>query len=330
MRALGTLTAAALALLLSSGRPCQADVPPAPPVQAAGEHFARGVRLYEEQDWRAALIEFERAVTLAPRFEVLYNVAQCHYQLQDYAGALRAFERYLTDGGGQIEADERARVETTIEDLRGRVAQVRVETNVSGAEITVDDVVVGTTPLSEALLVSEGRRRVAASKPGFVPFSRFVDLAGRDTTAVNLVLAPIAMPTAAPAAAAAPPPATPSPPTPPRGTRSVAPGLVALGIGAVGVGVGAAFGLVAVDNRNDLDRMCSDRACPPAAQGQISALQRDAVISTVGFAVGAAGVAAGAAWLLFAPGRGRTDSPGPSGRVHPVLAPGFVGATGSF
>jgi uncharacterized membrane protein len=42
----------------------------------AGKHFQRGVSLYGEADYRAALIEFKRAYALAPNAAVLYHVGQ--------------------------------------------------------------------------------------------------------------------------------------------------------------------------------------------------------------------------------------------------------------
>jgi hypothetical protein len=320
MMPLHRLTAAALVgLVLCGGHPSWAGVPADPPVHQAGEHFERGVRLYEEQDWRAALIEFERAYALMARFQVLFNVAQCRYQLQDYAGALSAFERYLADGGSKVSEDDRDRVRATIEDLRGRVAQVRVETDVSGAEITVDDVLVGTTPLSAPVVLSEGRRKIAAGKPGHEPVTRFVDVAGRDSTAVKLVLPPLA--------AAGTTLATVKPP---KGGKSIAPAVVALGLGAAGIGVGSVFGLVAIKNKSDLDLVCSDRACPSGAQEQIDIFRRNAMVSTVGFSAGALGIAAGVTWLVFASSRGGSGSSLDSGRLIPLLGPGLVGAAGSF
>jgi hypothetical protein len=313
------LTAAALVgLVLCGGRPSWADVPSDPPVQKAAEHFERGVRLYEEQDWRAALIEFERAYALIARFQVLFNMAQCDYQLKDYAGALGAFEKYLRDGGGKVAEDERNRVQATIQDLRGRVAQVRVETDVSGAEVTVDDVPVGTTPLSSAILVSEGRRKIVASKPGHEQVARFVDVAGRDSISLALALGP--------------PRASETPRLvvkPVRGAKSIAPAVAAFGLGAVGVGVGTAFGLVALRNKSDLDLVCSDRACPPAAQGQIDTLRRTAVVSTIGFSAGALGIGAGVALLVLSSHR-ESGSSLEAVRLYPLLGPGLVGAAGSF
>jgi hypothetical protein len=316
------LTAAALCVLvLCSGRPSWASDPGDPPVQQAAEHFERGVRLYEEQDWRAALIEFERAYALIPRFQVLFNVAQCRYQLKDYAGARGAFERYLGEAGGKVAQDERDRVQATIEDLRGRVAQVRVETDASGAEITVDDVLVGTTPLPTPILLSEGRRKIAANRPGHEQVARFVDIAGRDSIAVKLVLGPLATPEMIRVTV-----------RPPKSGKAIAPAVAAFGLGAAGVGVGTAFGLVAIRNKSALDLVCSDRACPPTARAQIDTLRRNAVVSTIGFSAGALGIGAGVAFLVFASSSTHRDSGSPpeSGRLFPFFGPGLVGAAGSF
>src|ERR1043165_5818761 len=64
-------------------------------VKEAGKHFQRGVTLYNEADYRAALVEFKRAYEIAPNSAVLYNIGQTYYQLQNYAAALVALGRYL-------------------------------------------------------------------------------------------------------------------------------------------------------------------------------------------------------------------------------------------
>ena len=74
----------------------------------AQSHFERGVKLYQEGAYDAALTEFERAHQTAPRYEVLFNIAQVHYQLHEYAAALSAFERYLEEGAYEISDDRRA------------------------------------------------------------------------------------------------------------------------------------------------------------------------------------------------------------------------------
>ena len=55
-------------------------------VAQASEHFTRGVRLYQEDDFRTALIEFSRAYELAPNPAVLFDLYNEPY---DYDGNTR-------------------------------------------------------------------------------------------------------------------------------------------------------------------------------------------------------------------------------------------------
>lgn len=161
----------------------------------AAKHFQRGVALYGEADYRAALVEFKRAYAIAPNTAVLYNIGETQYQLQDYAGALTTFDRYLAESG---QGDgHRGEVENDVEILRARVGHVSVVTIPPGADVTVDDQGAGHTPLDKPLLVSIGHRKIAASIPGRPGVSRYVDVATDDNLTVTLQLpdAPGAGPT---------------------------------------------------------------------------------------------------------------------------------------
>jgi Tetratricopeptide repeat len=170
----------------------QGAAPPPPvapaPAGEADAHFRRGVDLYKETDYAAALIEFRRAYELDPRYQALYNIGETHYQLQDYASALRTFEKYLRDGGAAISAGRRDEVQKSIEKLRTRVATVEVTANYPGVEIAVDDLPVGKTPLAEPLMVSAGRRKVTATRAGKQPVTQIVELAGGDTKKLAMIV----------------------------------------------------------------------------------------------------------------------------------------------
>ncbi|HEU4406210.1 MAG TPA: tetratricopeptide repeat protein [Polyangiaceae bacterium] len=157
-------------------------------VEKGRGHFQRGVELFREGDYRAALVEFKRSYESAPSYRILYNIGQTNFELQDYAGALRAFERYLAEGGADVPANRRTIVEGEIRKLQGRVARIDVEVNVAGAQITVDDAPVGSSPLSEPVLVSAGVRRIAAVKAPLIAATRSVELAGGDRTKIVLKL----------------------------------------------------------------------------------------------------------------------------------------------
>jgi hypothetical protein len=152
----------------------------------AGKHFRHGVQLYEEADYTAALVEFRRAYSIAPSSAALYNIGETQFQLQDYAGALRTFRRFLGEFGPN--ESHRAEIERNVETLRARVAHVSVTTTPSGADITLDDQPVGKTPLAERLLVSVGHRKLVASMAGRSPVTWYVDVAADDDVSVTMQL----------------------------------------------------------------------------------------------------------------------------------------------
>jgi tetratricopeptide (TPR) repeat protein len=163
-------------------------------VEEARERFGKGVQLYREGSLEAALAEFEKAAQLAPSYRLHYNIAQVQYELHNYVGAMRAFRRYLAQGGEQITGDRRAKVEAEIAELEGRVAHLAVNTNVPGAVIAVDEVRVGMAPLNGAVLINPGVRRVSALKPGHLPATVTVTAAGGERIDVALELAPTTSP----------------------------------------------------------------------------------------------------------------------------------------
>lgn len=169
-----------------------ASGPEASSMQDARARFKRGLALYANGSFDAALAEFKRAYGLAPSYRILYNIAQASCQTHDYAGALESFELYLTGGGAEIEAKRRAEVNSELQKLRPRVATIRTSTSVMEAQILVDDVVVGIAPLPRPLFVNAGKRRLSAVKNGIEVASRVVEVAGGD--AIHVALEPSASP----------------------------------------------------------------------------------------------------------------------------------------
>src|SRR5688500_535179 len=134
-----------------------ADAPKPEDVAEARQRYKKGLDLYEDGAFDAALIEFQRAYDTAPSYKILYNIGLVHLQLNDYAGALRSFKKYLDDGGKRLDAKRRGEVEREVKKLEGRVANLEIKSNVEGAEVLVDDLEVGETPLDAAVLVNAGK-----------------------------------------------------------------------------------------------------------------------------------------------------------------------------
>jgi hypothetical protein len=185
----------------AEARPKKAPDASAQPAPEAQQRFQRALDLYEEGNLDAARAELQRAYELAPNFKLLFNLGQVAFELHDYPAALAAFEKYLADGGPKVPDARRAQVEADIEKLKARVARVEVAADVAKADVFVDDVQMGSTPLPRPLVVSAGRRKITVTKSGYLAVTRWVDLAGGDTSQINVELAE------PPANRLAPPPA---------------------------------------------------------------------------------------------------------------------------
>jgi tetratricopeptide (TPR) repeat protein len=157
--------------------------------EQASVRFNRGVELYQDEAYRAALIEFERAYELSPDYRLLYNIGGTKLQLQDFLGAALAYERYLAEGGQAIPRARRDEVEPLLRSLEGRVGRIAVTVNREGAEVFIDDAKIGVAPITGTTLVNVGRHRVAARTSYGANDAEIVDVAGDEIAQVSLELA---------------------------------------------------------------------------------------------------------------------------------------------
>ena len=260
----------------------------------AREHFQRGVKLYEEDDFRTALIEFKRAYELAPNSTILFNIGNSYYQLREYAEALKNLEQYVREVGAAIPKESRAQADREIEELRGRVAHVTFTSNVPGAELTMDDAKVGALPLPQNQIISSGRHRLSLSKPGYRTVTKDVDIAGGDTLSI-----PFEMKAEELTVMGSPPVIEKS--------GGHAGSIAAFSIGVVGLAVGTVAGIAALSNKSDLDDACVDKVCPRSAQDNVDSFSRNGIVSTIGFAVGGAGLVLGGILYYAESSRKRED-----------------------
>lgn len=164
-----------------------AQQPDAARVKSAEIHFSRGVELFNEGNASAAMVEFRRAYELAPRFQILYNMGQVAYELNDYATAVALFEQYLASAGTNIAEDRRKSVTEEIARLKVRVGQVRVVVDLPHVNVAVDDIPVGRTPLAP-IVVNIGRRRITISTAEGGSSTRIVEVPSGETVVAKFVL----------------------------------------------------------------------------------------------------------------------------------------------
>jgi len=180
--ALGSL----LVCLLGGSAVAGAQAEASGSIEASRDHFNRGVEYVQDGDLKGALIEFKRAYAAAANYRVLYNLGQVENELRNYTEAQAYFQRYLKDGGDDIPAARRREVEALIAKLAGRIATLTIRSNVSGAEVFVDGVSVGKTPLAGPIRVSTGSRVLSAAASGKPRITQMVEAAGGESLAVQL------------------------------------------------------------------------------------------------------------------------------------------------
>jgi hypothetical protein len=172
-------------------------------LKEARERHARGVQLLGEGNCEAGRVEFQRAYELAPSYKILFNLGLCHARLGDYVSAMKAFSKFLAEGGPEINAEKRDEVNKEIERIRPRIARVTVKTNVPDADVSVDDVPEEKTEMDAAggrtlyeVLLNSGRRKITVSKPGYFPVVKTITVAGSDRSEIAIELQEVNKPLA--------------------------------------------------------------------------------------------------------------------------------------
>ena len=291
-------------------------------VRDAGKHFQRGVALFNEADYAGALAEFRRANELAPNAAVLYNIGQTQFQLRSYAAALGSFERYVAEAGAN--AEHRTEAQTAIETLRARVGKIDV-TAPDGSEITIDDEVVGKTPIPP-VLAAVGKRKVIATKDGRSSPPRFVEV-----SAGEVVKTELRVEESAPSNPSTVSTQTTS--TTPASQKNYTPAIALWGAtGALTAG-SAIVGILAIKKGNDLDdarTTYNPNATVASRQAAIadahSTAKTFAVVSDVLIPLAAVAGAAAIYFTIVPPTKTTTSS----ASLRIKLSPGGAGLAGTF
>lgn len=294
-----TLAASAalgLAVLLASGEG-RADVS-AEDGAIAEALFREGRALLEDGKIDAACLKLEGSQKLDPKVGTLLNVAACHELQGRTASAWAEFldaarlARVANVRDPKALADvATARAEALAPKLQ-KLAIEHPDSLPPDLELSLDGRVIPRGAWATPMPVDPGERVVTARAPGKLPWTTRIVVAKPLTT-----FAVPALEALAPVVTPPPPPPRVDEPARPSPTAS-APFLIGAGAFVVGSSVGGYFGLRAIALKKERDRACDALGCSP--EGLIK--QRDAhtsaTISTVAFAVGAAGGLFALYWAL--------------------------------
>lgn len=153
--------------------------------------FQEGQTAYNAGRYDTALARWQRAYELSGRSALLYNIAQAHSRLGRVPEEKAALEAFIAADDANQELKLTA--EERLSSLEERIARtfIRVESELSGAEVFVDGVSVGTLPLPEGVRVSPGTHRITADAEGYVDAVASVAVPAGETVTVELHFEPI-------------------------------------------------------------------------------------------------------------------------------------------
>jgi hypothetical protein len=150
-------------------------------------HFEKGLGLFEEQAWEAALAEFLRSREIFATRSATTNAAVCLRKLHRFDEALDMFEALLKEFP-QMAANDKTSAEREKAELAGLVGAIEIRSTESDASMVIDGRDRGATRPDQSIRVSAGSHVVRVYKEGFNPFESRVEVSGGQTAVVEAKL----------------------------------------------------------------------------------------------------------------------------------------------
>ncbi|KYF97441.1 hypothetical protein BE20_38605 [Sorangium cellulosum] len=181
-------------------------------VEPYRQHMENGIKLFQDRNYPAAIVEFEAAYEAKPKASPLFNIALAEKALFNYPRAIAALERALAQHRDTMDEGDERTARSAIEEMRALLAHLTIELSPPDAALLIDGE--EQPPASSGTRVVElgpGVHRIGARAEGHASAEQSVTVvSGERDKRVKLTLAPDKPP-----AIAAPQPYTPPPPPPP-------------------------------------------------------------------------------------------------------------------
>jgi hypothetical protein len=276
---------------------------------AAEGLFDEGRRLMAEGKYDEACPKLEASQRLDPGVGTLLNLGDCLEKRGKTASAWAQFREASSAAhkAGSLEREEIAR--TRAHDLEAKLSYLTIETwKGQQVQVSRDGSPLDAAMLGTAIPVDPGEHVIAAAAPGKRAWSTTVAVGEASRVSVAVPILPDD--TQAPAAVAGAGAATQTQrPADDRrgdgGRSSLRIAAIAVGaVGVIGVGFGIGFGVDAMSKWSDAKAHCSPYPyCGAEGQKLGDRAKTSATISTIAFAVGAAGLAGGLVLWINAPSK---------------------------
>jgi hypothetical protein len=224
--------------------------------EKASATFQEGLAAFDRRDFEAARVAFLQTFALKPSVPVVRrNLGLAEIYSGHYLDGARRLARVLhTTGEGT--AEDRARMLDSLKKAEAHLERVSIEVRQEGAEISIDGVDLGASPLPFLWYVAPGEYQVRVTKPGFVAHQELRVAHAGVAQHLVVALAPVPREPQRPALALPPEPAAAAGPN---GWLRLTCGVAS----AAPLGAGAAFAIAADANADKAQRIAE--TLPPFA-----------------------------------------------------------------
>jgi len=155
---------------------------------AADVLIQRGIELRKAGEDRLALAEFERAFAPHGSVRALAQMALAEQALGLWREANEHLQWALLSTDEPWIAEHRATLEAAQREIRSQLGSLEISCDVAGAEVRLNGVLLGLTPLARAVPLVVGANVVSLSKPGFFEIARQVGIDAGRLSRLNVVL----------------------------------------------------------------------------------------------------------------------------------------------
>lgn len=304
------------------------------PVAASAALFDKGLKDMLAGRYGKGCPELAESLRLDPEPGTLFTLAECQRKQGKIATAAAHYDDYLRlfdhmtpaqrrdqRGRDKVSKQERAAITPFIPKLTLRLPQNAPRNTV----VKLDGKNLDAPSLGVPLPVDPGSYTVTTQVPGGSLHQQKLVINKGENKDVTLE---VDVPQKAQPAAAPTAPASSVPPQAEHGTASNSQRMWAYvlgGVGAAGIVTGSVAGLMALGKKGTVDSDCKGLVCSAAGKQAVDSGRTDALVSTIGFSVGAAGLIAGAVLLFTAP----RHAPAPADRAG-VAFTGGASASGAW
>lgn len=308
--------------------------------ETARHQFEDGKKKRDAGDKEGALASFQAADALMNVPTTRLAVARAYLALGQLVEARDAAYRVsqipVAKKEPQPFADARSAAAKLADDLAKRIPSVTFALTGVPADdevnVTIDGVTVPAAALTAPRKVNPGKHQIVAKlkeRHDAGSVKQDITIAEAETKKVDLDVTELGRkPKKNAAAIAATPTTTPTTTEPPpvAGEKKTSPLVwIGGGLAIVGAGVGTAFGLMSMSDKETADESCREGKCPPQAHDALDSANQNALVSTIGFAAAGIGVGVAIAGLFL------SKSPkSQTARMTPFVSTSGAGLYGSF